>query len=96
MTPAAIEFDIHVVAQARGRKTLRLGKAPNWPAGRVPRLARLMALAIHFDVFSRQGWCAQHPGRAAGAEHEQRDYFPTPSAFQRAMKYDKASTRGMT
>ena len=60
MTTPTIEFDIHVVAQARGRKTIREGKAPNRPAGRVPRVARLMALAIHFEGLLRQGVVASY------------------------------------
>jgi len=60
MTPATIEFDIHMVPQAKGRKTLRAGLAPTCPAGRIPRVARLMALAIHFEELLRQGVVADY------------------------------------
>jgi len=42
----------------RGRRRLRQGEAPVVPeveCGRVPRLSRLMALAIHFDGLIRKG-----------------------------------------
>ena len=47
-----IERQVHFQARARGRKALRVGPEPPRPApdpGRVPRVARLMALAIRFE-----------------------------------------------
>ena len=47
-TTLTIEREVHFQAQARGRKELRAGPAPPGPPpdpGRVPRVARLMALA---------------------------------------------------
>jgi hypothetical protein len=49
---------VHFKPGAQGRRRLRQGEAPVPPAvepGRVPRLARLMALAIHFDGLIRKG-----------------------------------------
>ena len=45
---------IHFTRAARGRKQLRLGEAPQTPPGvvfgRVPRIARLMALSIRLQL----------------------------------------------
>ncbi|HUT62116.1 MAG TPA: hypothetical protein VNA25_30120 [Phycisphaerae bacterium] len=49
---------VHFKPGVRGRRRLRQGEAPVPPTvepGRVPRLARLMALAIHFDGLVRKG-----------------------------------------
>ncbi|MBI1900557.1 MAG: hypothetical protein HYS13_05520 [Planctomycetia bacterium] len=46
----------HVTQRRRGAKELRPGEAAPTPApGRVPRIARLMALAIRFDRLIREG-----------------------------------------
>jgi hypothetical protein len=52
-----IERDIHFNRKGKGgRKELREGEAPVQPTpGRVPRIARLMALAIRFDQLIRDG-----------------------------------------
>lgn len=48
----AVRFNI----SARGRKHIAVGPTPApAPAGRVPRITRLMALAIRFDELLRQG-----------------------------------------
>jgi hypothetical protein len=56
-TPLTIERDFHVGRRARGRKELRPDaeslEAP--PAGRVPRVSRLMALAIRFELLVQGG-----------------------------------------
>lgn len=57
--PITIERSIHFKRRGRGsRKTIREGEAskqaPQSP-GRVPRVARLMALAIRFDGLLRTG-----------------------------------------
>jgi hypothetical protein len=51
---------VHFRRSARGRKQLRTGENPanSTPSGRVPRLARLMALAIRFDGLVRRGEAA--------------------------------------
>ncbi len=49
---------IHFATSARGRREMRVGAAPRTPKappGRVPRVARLMALAIRFDGLMRDG-----------------------------------------
>lgn len=55
-----IERKIHFERRRR-RKTVREGKAPTPPpSGRVPRIARLMALAIRFEELVRQGGVADY------------------------------------
>jgi len=57
MTTVTIERAVHFQAQARGRKGLRTGAAPA-PAvdpGRVPRVARLMALALRCEGLLQAG-----------------------------------------
>ena len=48
----------HVARRHRGCKQLRDGAAPEVPAGRVPRVARLMAQAIRCDALVRGGLVA--------------------------------------
>jgi hypothetical protein len=46
------EFDVHFTQAHRGRRLLQNGEQPVrdvLPSGRVPRIARLMALAVHFE-----------------------------------------------
>ena len=51
----------HVARRGRGgRKDLAAGPAPTPPPGRVPRVARLMALAIRFDGLVRTGVVTDH------------------------------------
>lgn len=53
-----IEKQIHFGRRDRGRKELKPGSAmpvPAVPEGRVPRVARLLALAIRFDQLVRTG-----------------------------------------
>ena len=45
----------HVARRYHGRKQLRDGAASDVPAGRIPRIARLMALAIRCDQLIRGG-----------------------------------------
>ena len=49
--PVTVECNIHFTRRGHGRKEIHQGSAPIGvvAAGRVPRVARLMALAIHFD-----------------------------------------------
>ena len=57
MTPLTIECPVHFARRGRGaRKDLVVGPAPLPPApGRVPRVARLMALAVRCDRLLRDG-----------------------------------------
>jgi hypothetical protein len=59
MTPSlTLECPVHFHRRAKGRKELRAGAEPPRPApepGRVPRVARLLALAHRFDSLLRQG-----------------------------------------
>ncbi len=51
-----IERNVHFGQGRRTRKELRDGEAmPTAPAGRIPRVSRLMALAIRFDQLIRDG-----------------------------------------
>lgn len=56
-TPLTVGGPIHFARAGRGgRKTIVTGPAPAAPEpGRVPRIARLMALAIRFDGLVRTG-----------------------------------------
>jgi hypothetical protein len=56
--PLTLRCDLHLQRQNSGRLQLRLGRAPETkptPIGRVPRIARLMALAIRFEDLLRRG-----------------------------------------
>lgn len=57
MNPLTIECEIHFDRRGRGaRKELINAPAPKPPsAGRIPRVSRLMALAIKFDGLVRSG-----------------------------------------
>ena len=53
-----IDFLIHERRTRRGRRRIRQGekpRTPNPPPGRVPRISRLMALAIRCDELIRSG-----------------------------------------
>jgi hypothetical protein len=56
-TPLTIECQVHFDRRSRGRKELQAGPEPPRPSqpGRVPRVARLMALALRFEGLLRQG-----------------------------------------
>ncbi len=54
----SIAFKMHLGNGRTGHRKARKGPAPKpkpKPAGRVPRVARLLALAHHFDELLRQG-----------------------------------------
>jgi hypothetical protein len=58
VTGTTVEFAVHFRHGNRGRRRLRTGGRPTPPVvapGRIPRVARLMALAIRFDSLIRQG-----------------------------------------
>lgn len=53
-----IEFKVHFESGRRGRKRAVVGERPRSPApepGNLPRVSRLMALAIRFDQLIRDG-----------------------------------------
>ena len=54
--PVRVEFQVHFNNGRNGHKELREGKAPDPPRerGNVPRVARLLALAHHFDGLLRE------------------------------------------
>ncbi|MDP6440025.1 MAG: hypothetical protein QGH74_10350 [Candidatus Brocadiia bacterium] len=57
-TGLTVECDVNLTGGRRGRKKLREGKAPEQPdvpVGRVPRVSRLMALAIRFERLVEEG-----------------------------------------
>lgn len=62
--PITFECNLHFERSGRGsRKTIREGEAKEPPprsVGRVPRVARLMALAIRFDRLIRSGDVADY------------------------------------
>jgi len=58
-----IEFKVHFEPSRRGRKRAVVGEKPADPAttpGNLPRVTRLMALAIHFDGLIRDGEVADY------------------------------------
>src|SRR5262249_28929278 len=58
-----IERAVHFGRQARGRKELEAGPPPQPPVqepGRVPRVAKLMALALRLDGLLRAGAIKDH------------------------------------
>jgi len=50
-----ITRDFHITRRQNGQKNLRDGTVPDQPRGKIPRIARLMALAIHCDELIQQG-----------------------------------------
>lgn len=64
-------FQVHVAASQRGRKHIRLGEKKMVSGGetrggtKVPRIARLMALAIRFEDLVRSGEVEDHAALAA-------------------------------
>ncbi len=66
--PLTINRTLHFSRQKRGRRRLEPGPAPAadpQPAWRVPRLSRLMALAIRFEQQVRAGQLASYSQLAA-------------------------------
>lgn len=63
-----IEYAVHFSRSQHGRLELQSGEAPPEPsddAGHVPRIAKLMALAIRFDELVRRGEVADFAEIAA-------------------------------
>lgn len=55
MHGVTIEATFHVKNGRKGRKTVRSGDAPAIVTGRVPRVSRLMALALRFEELLASG-----------------------------------------
>ncbi len=54
-TALTIIREFHSIRRRDGRQHLRPGPAPDTPKGKIPRLSRLMALAIHCNELLRTG-----------------------------------------
>jgi len=67
--PITIDCQVHFKSRGRGRRRLEPGPAPTaappLPPGRVPRVARLMALALRIDERVRRGELASYAEVAA-------------------------------
>jgi hypothetical protein len=56
-----IECTLHIVRERKGRKNLQPGEDTAKPRiGRIPRVAKLMALAIRFEQLVREGLVADY------------------------------------
>lgn len=66
--PLTITRTFHSTRREDGRHCLHPGPAPNTPPGKIPRISRLMALAIHCQELLRTG---QIPNQSALANHAQ-------------------------
>jgi hypothetical protein len=66
-TTWTIEVPVHFQRCGRGsRKEMRSGvEKPTMPPGRVPRVARLMALALRFDELVRTGQVGSYSALAS-------------------------------
>ena len=60
MSKLTVKSKVHFGAGRESRKELRKGADPAPMAGRVPRVARLMALAIRFEGLVRDGTVADY------------------------------------
>lgn len=54
-SPFTITREFHTTRRRDGQQQLRQGLAPETPQGKIPRISRLMALAIHCDELLRSG-----------------------------------------
>jgi len=53
-SPLRLEFTMHIERKQRGKKKLVTGETPVF-IGHIPRVARVLALAHHFDYLIEQG-----------------------------------------
>jgi hypothetical protein len=64
--PLKITKDVHFRSMTRGRKVIQEGVEADRPTlGRVPRVTRVMALAIHMADLRHQGEVADSGARSA-------------------------------
>ena len=54
-TPFTITRNFHTTRRRDGQQHLRPGPSPETPQGKIPRISRLMSLAIHCDELLRTG-----------------------------------------
>jgi hypothetical protein len=76
MSDLTVTKKVHFQRGQRSRKAMREGESKDVPEGRVPRVARLMALAIRFDRLIRDGVVSDQaelarPGRVSRARVSQ-------------------------
>src|SRR5690349_9864793 len=55
-----VKSKVHFGRGRESKKVLRRGAQPTLPLGRIPRISRLMALAIKFDQMIRDGVVADY------------------------------------
>jgi hypothetical protein len=55
MNGLTIKRTFHVRISEKGQRQIKPGSAPNRPKNRVPRISKLMALAIKFDYMLKTG-----------------------------------------
>lgn len=60
MKGITVESKVHFSRGKRSKKTLQIGEKTPDPPGRVPRVTKLMALAIRFDQLIREGVVADY------------------------------------
>ena len=60
MSRITVRSKIHFRPGKRSKRELRQGESKETPAGRVPRVSRLMALAIRFEQLVREGVVADY------------------------------------
>ena len=60
MTGITIKNDVHFTVGRRSKKVLEKGPAPAEVSARVPRVAKLLALAIRFEKLIRDGHVADY------------------------------------
>ena len=67
MTTLPVKKTFHLVRHGRGAKAVVAGVEPALPPRRVPRVARLMALAIRFERLIRESAVRTPNGTSSGA-----------------------------
>ena len=67
-TALTITREFHTTRQRDGQQHLRPGPASETPKGKIPRISRLMALAIHCDELLRTGQVANQSALAEYAK----------------------------
>ncbi len=66
--PLTITREFHTTRHRDGQQQLRQGLAPKTPRGKIPRIRRLMALAIHCNELLRTGQVANQSALAEYAQ----------------------------